>query len=853
MANVEEHPERDARSKWKELERRESSLWRTSLLLLVLLAATIALVATEAARPQPGHFKALSLGLVILVVLFGAYAWMQRRKVAQLRGFVQGYAEGHAGPPSDEQLEKLFEIVARSQHSFRELIDSFDRVAFNISFDGQIRVINREFADLLGLPFAEIVNHPLEDFVAEPTRAQIEKALPRFIEKRSWSGIVKVRWKATAEIRFYECTLYAVVKNGEVTGASGLARDVSAQRETESRFTDLFETLHEGVYFSAPDGKLLDVNPALVQMLGYGSKADLLDKNLGDHFADMSQRTPLLNELREAGFLRDREIVLRRKDGSTIRALNSCVAIRDASGHFTRFQGSLVDITERRNIERALREEQEFVRRLVACFPDIIVVLDKNGRYTFVSPRVEEFLGFTPEEYVGMDLGARPHPDDRDAVMEFFNDLVTGKVSFGTVEYRTAHKNGGWRIFRANASPLTDMEGKIIGIVASARDVSESKRLEQQLLQSEKLAAIGQMVSGVAHELNNPLTAILGMSDLVRERATDDASRRQIELVQKQARKAAELVQGLLNFSRPSPPKSQHVRLTELINRAIELQQFVLASRDITVEIDAASQWPEIEADPNQIVQVFVNLLANAEQAITSVRDHGQIRILVRSVGENAEILIDDDGPGVPADLCLKIFDPFFTTRRTSGGSGLGLTICLVIIKEHRGTIEAQSSPQGGARFRILLPASRASISSSTQPPTISRRAGIEGCSLLVVEDEDGIRELVGEGLTARGASVETVRTGEDAWSKLAARSYDLVVCDFNLGGLSGLELFERVRSQPTASYTKFVFITGELLDPPQIAALEERGAVALQKPFQLAELISAIEKSIAPAAPDQK
>ncbi|MGH9730582.1 MAG: PAS domain S-box protein, partial [Candidatus Acidiferrales bacterium] len=479
----EKKPETGALSQWKELERRESSLWRTSLLLLVLLAFTIVFTITQPARTLPGHSKLLSLGLIILVLLFGAYAWMQKRKIVQLRGFVQGYAEGHAGPPSDQQLEKLFEIVARSQHSFRELIDSFDRIAFNISLGGQIRVINREFADILGLPFAEIVNHPLEDFAVEPTRAQIEKALPRFIEKRSWSGVVRVRWKATPEIvRFYECTLYAVVKDGEVTGASGLARDVSAQRETESRFTDLFETLHEGVYFSAPDGKLLDVNPALVQMLGCGNKVELLAGRLGDYFADLPQWNSLFDELRETGFLRDREIVLRHKDGSPIHALNSCVAIRDASGSFVRFQGSLVDITERRNIERRLGEEQEFVRRLVACFPDIIVVLDKHGQYTFVSPRVQEFLGYTPEEYVGMDLGGRPHPDDRASVMEFFSSLVTGKTSFGTVEYRTAHKNGGWRTFRANAGPLTDAEGKIIGIVASARDVTESKRLEQQLL-----------------------------------------------------------------------------------------------------------------------------------------------------------------------------------------------------------------------------------------------------------------------------------------------------------------------------------------------------------------------------------
>ncbi|MGH9710882.1 MAG: two-component system sensor histidine kinase NtrB, partial [Candidatus Acidiferrales bacterium] len=397
-----------------------------------------------------------------------------------------------------------------------------------------------------------------------------------------------------------------------------------------------------------------------------------------------------------------------------------------------RFQGSLVDITERRNIERRLREEQEFVRRLVACFPDIIVVLDKHGRYTFVSPRVEEFLGYTPDEYIGMGLGERPHPDDRASVMEFFNSLVSGKMSFGTVEYRTAHKNGGWRTFRANAGPLTDAEGKIIGIVASARDVTDSKRIEQQLLQSEKLAAIGQMVSGVAHELNNPLTAILGMSDLVRERATDDASRRQIELVQKQARKAADLVQGLLNFSRPSRPKSQHVRLDELAKRAIELQQFVLASRNITVEFDAASQSREIEADPNQMVQVFVNLLANAEQAIASVRDHGRIRIHIGDMEGKAEILIDDDGPGIPAEIRSKIFDPFFTTRRTSGGSGLGMTICLVIVKEHGGTIEAQSSPEGGARLRILLPASQSVAPSSAKVSSISQSDGIRGCSILV-------------------------------------------------------------------------------------------------------------------------
>ncbi|HVA71795.1 MAG TPA: ATP-binding protein [Candidatus Limnocylindrales bacterium] len=506
-----------------------------------------------------------------------------------------------------------------------------------------------------------------------------------------------------------------------------------------------------------------------------------------------------------------------------------------------------------KEIDRRLREEQEFVRRLVACFPDVIVVLDTHRRYTFVSARVQDSLGYTPDEYVGTNLGERQHPEDRDRVLQFFNDLITGKSVVGTMEYRTRHKDGAWKTFRASASPLTDAEGKIIGVVSSARDVTESKRLEQQLLQSEKLAAIGQMVSGVAHELNNPLTAILGVSDLLRERASDDASRRQIELVQKQARKAVELVQGLLSFSRPSRPQNRRVRLEDVAKRAMELQQAALASRHITVELETAAELPEVEADPNHMVQVLVNLIANAEQAIASVRDHGRILIHMGKAEDKAEVLIDDDGPGIPADMRSKIFDPFVTTRRASGGSGMGLAISLVIVKEHGGTIEAQSSPQGGARLRILLPAVPSVADSPALARPISRRDGLNGCSILVVEDEEGIRDLVAEHLKGLGAAVEAVQTGEEAWSRLCSGACGLVLCDLNLGDMSGAELFARVRARTPAQYPKFLFMTGELLDRSQIAVIEQQGARVLQKPFQLSELASTVEEFIASPAPVPK
>lgn len=735
--------------------------------------------------------------------------------------------------------EPLFDIVARSQRGFRALIDSFDWITFNVSLDGRICVINRKFTEVAGLPFREIVDHWVDEFIVEPSREEMTRALPALLEKHSWNGIVRVRWRGSERVRFYDCTLYAVLENGRAIGVTGIARDITSQQTAEWRFKELFETLHEGVYFAGPDGELLDVNPAAMKMLGYDTKEDLLCSPASRHFEKPTEHQALISDLQRRGFVRDRTLTLRRKDGSPLHARISSVAIRDASGQFVRFQGSLADITERELMQERLREEQEFVRRLVACFPDIIVVLDTGGRYTFVSPRVREVLGYTPEEFIGLHLQDRPHPEDRASLLEFFKRLTSGEMSVGTVEYRTAHKDGRWRTIRAHASPLTNAEGRIIGIVASARDVTEALRLGKQLLQSEKLAAVGQMVSGVAHELNNPLTAILGVSDLLRERASDDASQRQAKLIHKQARKAADLVQNLLMFSRPSKPHSQSVRVSELIARALELRKGELQARHITVHVEAGADLPPVEANPNHVVQVFVNILANAEQAIASARDYGQIVVRIANGDGKQEILFDDDGPGIAPEIRSKIFDPFFTTHRSTGGSGLGLTIALVIVKDHGGTIEAQTSPSGGARLRVLLPAAERA---EAQPAASPARKRLEGRAVLVVDDEEGIRELVVEGLKAQAAIVTSAESAEEAWEYVQKTNYDVVVCDFNLGNESGRALFERIRSAKRNTAPKFVFMTGEFLDASQAGEIEKHGARALQKPFQMADLIASIE-----------
>jgi two-component system, NtrC family, sensor kinase len=384
--------------------------------------------------------------------------------------------------------------------------------------------------------------------------------------------------------------------------------------------------------------------------------------------------------------------------------------------------------------------------------------------------------------------------------------------------------------------------------VASARDVTDSRTEEKHRVQMEKLAAMGEMMSGVAHELNNPLTAILGISDLMRERAADDSTRRQVEIILKQARRAAGIVQNLLAFSRPSSLIRKKIRPEEVIKQVIEQQHASLRQKNVSVQFNAPESLPVLEADPRLLQQVFVNLIVNAEQAITSSRERGSLRISIEHVDSKIKFIFADDGPGIAMENLTKIFDPFFTTKRPGGGTGLGLTICLAIVKEHGGTIEVQSSPDTGAEFRVILPIVKGAEQTQAQlqaPATAGRSAAaplpksaaLQGRSVYVVDDEESIREIVQEGLSARGMVVEGAASSEEALPHLAAHPYDFVLCDFNLPGLNGEQFFEKMNAKGGAVSPAFIFMTGALLDPSTLAHFKDKGASVMQKPFHIAAL----------------
>jgi len=266
-----------------------------------------------------------------------------------------------------------------------------------------------------------------------------------------------------------------------------------------------------------------------------------------------------------------------------------------------------------------------------------------------------------------------------------------------------------------------------------------------------------------------------------------------------------------------------------------------LDQKKISLAIEAPDNLPRVEGDRKLLKEVFSNIIANAEHAIAAGRDSGVIKISLGVSGEHVCATFTDNGIGIPPESIGKIFDPFFTTKRTGGSSGLGLTICLAVVKEHGGRIETESQPGSGATFRILLPMSgHVAEESQTAAGGKSALAGtdvLRGHRAIIVDDEESISEIVQEALSARGMKVEAFGTSEAALKHLAATDCDFIVCDFNLPGMSGEQFFKQLRAQNPPKMPRFVFMTGDLLDATTVERYQQAGAWILQKPFHVAAL----------------
>ncbi|MFA5058220.1 MAG: hybrid sensor histidine kinase/response regulator, partial [Opitutaceae bacterium] len=373
---------------------------------------------------------------------------------------------------------------------------------------------------------------------------------------------------------------------------------------------------------------------------------------------------------------------------------------------------------------------------------------------------------------------------------------------------------------------------------------------QAQLVQSEKLSAVGQFVAGVAHELNNPLTIVIGYSDLMKQMGLGDQLQKYLDQIGKSAQRCHKIVQNLLSFARQHTPERRPVNINELCDAVAEILVYDLRTSNIEIRKNYQTDLPPILGDPHQLQQVFLNIINNARQAIEAFRHDGQILLTTRSLGPQVELRIKDNGPGISRENLSRIFDPFFTTKPIGKGTGLGLSLSYGIIQEHHGKISVESQPGAGAEFIILFPvaADGGVTANDVRKPSSPPFPPLQGAgqTVLVVDDEEWILSLVQELLTREGYTVETVSSGQAALELLGRKGYDLIISDWKMPGLSGLQIYESLLSRDPAMARRILFMTGDVISESFKGFLQKYSRACLPKPFSLREFQAAVTRMTA-------
>jgi two-component system cell cycle sensor histidine kinase/response regulator CckA len=492
---------------------------------------------------------------------------------------------------------------------------------------------------------------------------------------------------------------------------------------------------------------------------------------------------------------------------------------------------------------------EEFARLFEAVHEGVYIGLITPDRTLTLSanPYLKLMFGFAAET---------PTPDIRPFDPERFVDAQARQAFTARLAHDASLTDYLLRLRRADRAPMwvevtahAQKEGDAIRVEALMRDVSERKRLEDQardlyhqLLQAEKLAALGQTISGVAHELNNPLATILTWAERLAQRPADDQTRRGLAAILSESERAARIVRNLLTFARKRHTTRAMVDMNDVIRETLALRSYEQHLSNITIIDALASGLPQVFADPHQMQQVLLNLVINAEQAMISTHGRGTLILRTWHDPERGAVVLEvnDDGPGVPDDLQPKIFDPFFTTKEVGKGTGLGLTVAYAIIQEHGGRLTMKSQPGGGASFFIELPVTDEGLPPSPKPPErmFAPPASAAGATILLVEDEVALGTAVAEALVDAGFIVDRAMDGVEALERIGERSYDLIVCDLKMPRLDGPSFFRELEKRNAPLSRRILFVTGDVAGTEAERFLEESGCRWLAKPFRLKDLL---------------
>ena len=575
------------------------------------------------------------------------------------------------------------------------------------------------------------------------------------------------------------------------------------------------------------DGRILYRSPGAVAM--FGNTVNALE-----HYVDPKDREAYLKKLRETGRVDDFHITLRNADGT--------LCPTTSWGRMVEFEGDTYVVTAVMDLSEQKEHEAMIRRVLEACPAPIQMTKAETGEVLFSSPETISLFG-------KFDSAKQFYADPETRVRYLKKMRRDGAVSEFKAEYINAEGKKFWGAIDAR---LIQYKGEDV-IVSHTRDLTEQLRIEaemaqqqDQLHQNEKMSAMGELLAGVAHELNNPLSVVVGHSLMLREDCTDPETLRQVEKISQAAERCAKIVKTFLTMARQQPARMQHVDINDIVQTAVDVARYGDKGDGIAMTCDLDASLPNVCADPDQITQVFINLILNAEQAMRDSGTGTAITVTTRTAknGDGIEISFEDDGPGVPKNIRNRVFEPFFTTKDVGEGTGIGLALCHRIVQSHNGSIKLSSGADGGSTFRIFLP--REFETATLSEPTEQAATPDPSVRILILDDEYDVAELNAEILSRSGYQVDIFNNAKDAVTSMARHDYGLILSDLNMPETDGRGFFEIIRRDFPHMTNRIGFVTGDTMGRASQTFLGEAKRPSVEKPVSPKELRAFVADIIA-------
>jgi two-component system cell cycle sensor histidine kinase/response regulator CckA len=637
----------------------------------------------------------------------------------------------------------------------------------------------------------------------------------------------------------------------------------AALKKSETHYRSLFDGLPVGLYRTTPDGRILDANPMLVRMLGYPDKESFLAQRAESMYLNSEERVKWKTMIESQKFGKPYEFQMRRYDGTAVWVENHSIAVRDGTGQVKYYEGSLKDISERKEAEAALQKSEkeyralyddakraeELYRSLLHSSADAIVIYDLQGMAQYVSPVFTKMFGWEQEEVEGKKIPFLPE-SEMEATLSIIKCLVENGVPCHGFETKRFTKDGKTIDVSISASRFEDHIGQPSGILVILRDISDRKRLEEQLHLVQRMEAIGTLAGGIAHDFNNLMMGILGnISLMMCDMDSTSAHFRNLQNVEQLVQSGTKLTGQLLGYARKGKYEPKTVDLNHVVRDSVET--FGRTRKEVTINLDLAPEQIVADVDRSQIEQVLFNLYINAADAMsrggelyvqTTVVEHTDLTEKPYSPkpGKYLKLQVTDSGIGMDPETQKRIFDPFFTTKEIGRGTGLGLASVYGIVKSHGGYIDVVSEKGKGTTFCIYLRVSTSSlIEAGVNPSEVKRGKG----TVLLVDDEEMVIDIGAQMIKKMGYDVIYTRKGDEALSLYDTHrnSIDLVVLDLIMPGMGGGDTFDELKKiDPDV---KVLLSSGYCIDGQAREILNRGCRGFIQKPYNMQALSQKIDE----------